>query len=187
MNVTYQDSILYNDCELIFEAADETGRRYIAVHIGDYKTGCEYIMAPASPESLVAFKNGKIDLRHLLLDSPTQEWYTAALDVNDDDVAIALKQKDTPISDCNDLPGAGFYIGVGSSGDIVQEVVPSRAPPNTAPPNAAAPPPHRKMATHQRGLNRGHPRGRSIGWTPAGQSTPCLVGPEALLSRLALP
>ena len=132
MNVTYQDSILYNDCELIFEAADETGRRYIAVHIGDYETGCEYIMAPASPESLVAFKNGKIDLRHLLLDSPTQEWYTAALDVNDDDVAIALKQKDTPISDYNDLPGAGFYIGVGSSGDIVQEVVPSRAPPNAA-------------------------------------------------------
>ncbi len=130
MNVTYQDSILYNDCELIFEAADETGRRYVAVHTGDYATGCEYIMAPASPESLVAFKNGKIDLRHLLLNSPTQEWYTAALDVNDDDVAIALKQQDTPISGCNNLPGTGFYMGVGNSGDMVQERVDaiSRAP-----------------------------------------------------------
>ena len=59
MNVAYQDSILYNDCELIFEAADETGRRYIAVHTGDYETGCEYLIAPASPESLIAFKNGK--------------------------------------------------------------------------------------------------------------------------------
>ena len=139
MNVAYQDSILYNDCELIFEAADETGRRYIAVHTGDYETGCEYLIAPASPESLIAFKNGKIDLLHLLLDSPTQEWYTAALDVNDDDVAIALKQKDNPISGRNDLPGAGFYIGVGNSRDMVQEDVPSTAPANTATPNAAAP------------------------------------------------
>ena len=139
MNVAYRDSILYNDCELIFEAADETGRRYIAVHTGDYETGCEYLIAPASPESLIAFKNGKIDLRHLLLDSPTQEWYTAALDVNDDDVAIALKQKYNPISGRNDLPGAGFYIGVGNSRDMVQEDVPSTAPANTATPNDAAP------------------------------------------------
>ena len=57
------------------------------------------MITPASPESLIAdFKNGKIDLRRLLLDSPTQEWYTAALDANDDDAAIALKQQDTPIS-----------------------------------------------------------------------------------------
>ncbi len=96
-------------------------------------------MAPASPESLVAFKNGKIDLRHLLLDSPTQEWYTAALDVNDDDVAIALKQQDAPISGCNNLPGAGFYIGVGNSGDFVQEDVQPTATANAAPPNAAGP------------------------------------------------
>ena len=134
MNVTYQDSILYNDCELIFEAADETGRRYIAVHTGDYETGCEYMMAPASTDSLAAFKHGEIDLLSLLLDSPTQEWYTAVLDVNDDDAAIALRQQDTPISRYDDLPGAGFYIGVGDSHEMVQEDVLT-----TEPVNAAAP------------------------------------------------
>ncbi len=135
MNVTYQESILYYDCELLFEAADASGRRYIAVHTGDYATGCEYIMAPASPDRLAAFRNGKIDLRRLLLDSPTQVWYTAALDVNDDDAAIALTQKDTPIADCNDLPGAGFYIGTGDSGGIVPAGVPPTAPANTALPH----------------------------------------------------
>lgn len=129
MNVTYEETILCNDCDLLFEAADETGRRYIAVHTGDYETGCDYMMAPTSPESLADFKNGKIDLRRLLLDSPTEEWYTAALDVNDDDAAIVLRQQDTPISRCDHLPGAGFYVGVGRSKDIVQEEAPTGSVP----------------------------------------------------------
>ena len=135
MNVTYEATILCNDCDLLFQATDETGRRYIAVHTGDYETGCHYMMAPASPESLADFKNGKIDLRRLLLDCPTQEWYTAALDANDDDAAIALRQQDTPISRYGELPGAGFYIGVGASREIVQEDVSPqcrRTPPSPA-------------------------------------------------------
>jgi len=134
MNVTFQDSILYNDCELIFEAVDEAGQRFVAVHTGDYATGCEYIIAPASLDSLTAFKHGEIDLRRLLLNSPTQAWYTAALDVNDDDAEIALRRQDTPISHYDDLPGEGFYIGVGDSREMMQQdVLP------TTPPDAAAP------------------------------------------------
>ena len=96
-------------------------------------------MAQVSPEILTDFKGGKIDLRRLLSDSSGQEWYAAALDVNDNDDAIALKQTDTPIADCNDLPGAGFYIGVGDSGAIVQADMPSTMAASTTLPSAAAP------------------------------------------------
>ncbi len=134
MNVTYEATLLCNDCDLIFEAVDEAGQRYISVHTGDYETGCEYIIAPASPEGLAAFKNGEIDLRRLLRDSPTQQWYTAALDVNDTNADIALCQQDTPISHCDSLPGAGLYIGVGESQEIIQESVPPAAAYNSVVP-----------------------------------------------------
>ena len=59
MNVTFQESILYYDCELIFTAVDEIGQQYVAAHTGDYETGCEYIVAQVSPEILTDFKAAK--------------------------------------------------------------------------------------------------------------------------------
>ena len=135
MNVTYQDSILFCDCELIFEAADETGQRYVAVHIGDYESGCEYIISLAPPKSLTAFKNGEIDLHSLLSDTSAQQRYRATLDVNDDDDTIILRQHN-PISARNDLPGKGFYISV-YDGQFMQRDLEPSASLQTAMPNAA--------------------------------------------------
>ena len=60
MNVKYLESILYYDCELLFEAADTTGQRYIAVHDRDCESGCEYIVAPASRDNMAAFKRDEL-------------------------------------------------------------------------------------------------------------------------------
>ena len=78
LNVAFLESILYYDCELLFEAIDANGQRYIAVHHSEYPAGCEYSVAPAAQSDLAAFKAGSIGLRRLLLSHPAGEWYHCA-------------------------------------------------------------------------------------------------------------
>ena len=115
MNVTYRKSILYYDCELLFEAEGETGQRYIAVHDNDYQTGCEYIVAPATQENMAAFKAGQIGLRSLLLASPAGEWYTTKIGIDTDQ--ITLTRQPGPIMDCAGLLDTDYYVGTANSKD----------------------------------------------------------------------
>ena len=108
MKVTLQESLLYYDCELLFEAGDDTGQRYIAVHTDDHPTGCDYIVAPASREKLADFKAGKFSLRSLLLAAPDGEWYTARIGVDTDE--IILTKQASPVTECADLPDADYFM-----------------------------------------------------------------------------
>ena len=108
MNLTHKESLLYYDCELLFEAADDSGQRYIAMHDGDCEAGCAYIVTPATRKNLAAFKAGKIDLRSLLLSAPKGIWYAAAMVAGAD--GIILTEQGTRIADCGYLPDAGYYI-----------------------------------------------------------------------------
>ncbi len=114
MKVAFKESILYYDCELIFEAEDETGRRYIAVHDDDCQTGCEYFMAPATREDLAAFKAGQVGLRSLLRASPAGEWYTARMGADAD--GITLLRQSTPITDQADLLETDYYVRTDTPG-----------------------------------------------------------------------
>ena len=138
MNVTFKESILYYDCELLFEAEDETGRRYIAVHDDDYQTGCEYIVAPATREDMIAFKAGQIGLRSLLLASPAGEWYTTKLGM--DTNGITLIRQSTPITEHSDLLDGDYYVTTANPGQAQPEdAKQSSASADTAPHNPAAP------------------------------------------------
>ena len=101
MKVALKESILYNDCELLFEAEDETGRCYIALHDDDYQTGCEHIMVPTTHEDMAAFKAGRMGLRDLLLASPGGEWYVTEPGGNADGIPVV--RQPTPITDHPDL------------------------------------------------------------------------------------
>ena len=115
MNVTHRESILYYDCELLFEAEDEYGQRYIAVHDKDYQPGCAYIIAPATSEDMAAFKAGQIGLKSLLMASPPGEWYTSK--IGTDTHEIALTRQYTPITDCPNLLDADYYVGTVESNE----------------------------------------------------------------------
>ena len=113
MNVDFLESILYYDCELLFEAVDAVGQRYIAVHAGECpsgcRNGCEYAVAPASQSDLAAFKAGTIGLRSLLPSHPTKQWYTARLGA--DGGPIALAKQPTPITEgCANLLEGDYYL-----------------------------------------------------------------------------
>ena len=108
MKVAFKESILYYDCELLVEAEDETGRRYIAVHDDDCQAGCEYVVVPATPENLTTFKAGGIGLRDLLLASPDGEWYTTEPGGDADE--IPLTRQPTRITDRHDLLKGDYYV-----------------------------------------------------------------------------
>ena len=138
MKVAFKESILYYDCELLFEAEDETGRRYIAVHDDDCQTGCEYVVAPATGENLTAFKAGQIGLRDLLLASPGGEWYTTEPGGNAEE--IPLSRQPGLITDRTDLLDGNYYVVTDNSGQAQTEDAKQPLPSaNSAMQNAAAP------------------------------------------------
>ena len=128
LNAAFLESILYYDCELLFEAIDAAGQRYIAVHHSEYPAecqyGCEYIVAPAAQSDLAAFKAGSIGLRRLLLAHPAGEWYTARLGA--DDGPIVLVRQPTPITEgCANLLAEDYFL---SSADYSAAPPPEVAP-----------------------------------------------------------
>ena len=118
MKVAFKESILYYDCEMLFEAEDENGRRYIAVH-DSCQTECEYIVAPATRENLAAFKAGRIGLRDLLLASPGGEWYTTESGGNAEEIPVS--RQPSPITDRTDLLDGNYYVVTENSGQTQPE------------------------------------------------------------------
>ena len=108
MNILHREILDYYDCVLLFEAEDETGRKYIAVHDDDYQTGCEYIVTPVIQTNLTAFKAGRMDLRRLMAESPDGQWYMTRIGVETTD--IELDPRDGPFNDSGNLPAEGHYI-----------------------------------------------------------------------------
>ena len=108
MNIFHRETLDYYDCVLLFEAEDETGRKYVAVHDDDYQTGCEYIVTPVPQQSLTAFKAGRIDLRRLMAASPDGQWYMTKVGV--ETRSIALVPGDGPVVTSGNLPDEGYYM-----------------------------------------------------------------------------
>ena len=112
MNITYCRSLLYYDCELIFEAEDDAGLKYLAVHHDETAAGCEYAVVPVCPPALAQLKAGQLDLRSLMLAAPGGQWYTTSSDGDTDTDAFVLAVQPTPIAMCESLPDAGYYVAV---------------------------------------------------------------------------
>ena len=96
MKVAFQESIVYYDCELLFEAVDQDGQGYIAVH-GECKTAyCEYDVVPATQENLTAFKAGRIGLNELLRAAPAGEWYNTEPGGTPENITLVLRTEPLP-------------------------------------------------------------------------------------------
>ena len=102
MKITHERTLEYYDCALIFEASDDAGQWYVAVHHDDYPTGCEYAVTSASQADLGMFKDGYLSLRSLMLNTPGREWYTTRIDADTEE--IILRRQSSPVTDCDSLP-----------------------------------------------------------------------------------
>ena len=108
MNIVHKESLEFYECELLFEAEDETGRKYIAVHDDELDTGCRYVVVPVNKDYLTDFKAGSTDLRNLMLSCEERVWYTADITVTSS--GISLIPQSSTMTEGDVLPERGHYI-----------------------------------------------------------------------------
>ena len=99
----------YYDGIQIFAARDPIGGHYVCDMIdtvGDYD---RYAVVGVRPERLADFRAGRVDLRTLLLESPSGEWYITVADGTIDD-SLTLQPQQQPLAETDYLPDEGFFL-----------------------------------------------------------------------------
>ena len=61
------------------------------------------------PERLNDLRNGKVDLRNILLESPDGEWYITTPEGTIDD-PLTLEPQQATLTDAEYLPGDGYFL-----------------------------------------------------------------------------
>ena len=92
MNINHEETLLFYDCELLFQARDRQGQTYIVSHTGDSHKECEYMAVPVDQRSLSDFKAGRIDLRGLMLAGSRKEWYSAKATGDSNELVLELPE-----------------------------------------------------------------------------------------------
>ena len=83
----------YYDGVQIFEGRDASGGHYVGVFVDIVnKVDC-YLVTPAAPKRLSQLREGHLDLRTLLLESPGGEWYLTLSDGSGGKELILRPQK----------------------------------------------------------------------------------------------
>lgn len=99
----------YYDGILAFAAQDLIGGHYVGSLIERTHQEDRYLVVGAKPEGLANLRNGKIDLRALLLEAPEGEWYITTPEGTIDD-PLTLASQQTPLADTDYLPEAGYFL-----------------------------------------------------------------------------
>ena len=100
----------YYDGILAFVAQDPIGGHYVGSIIGRTSENDRYLVVGARPERLDDLRNGKVDLRALLLETPDGEWYVTIPEGTIDD-PMELVPQSTPLADSDHLPGHDYFLG----------------------------------------------------------------------------
>lgn len=99
----------YYDGIQIFTASDEIGGQYIGTMVGTEGDHGRYLIVGVSPANLHLFRCGEIDLRTLLLASPTYERFsTVATGKFSDPLNLMLLEE--PLEHGSLLPEEGFFL-----------------------------------------------------------------------------
>ena len=107
MNIKITESFLYNDFELIFSAKDAGDNEYIAMYSGDLPERIEYTMVPVERQSMASFREGKTDLRSLMLEKGKNHWYI--MTVGNDYGDIERERQKSPLMETGRLPEPGYH------------------------------------------------------------------------------
>ena len=108
MIVTHKETLQFYDFDILFEAEDDRGRKYIAVNDGESETGLEYRLAPVEEQALTKFKEGQIDLGALMMAAPDGEWYRTTIGAETEE--IELTRQEYPLTITDDMPESGYYL-----------------------------------------------------------------------------
>ncbi len=107
--VTPNTVLDYYDGIQIFTANDEIGGQYIATMVGTEGDHGRYLVTGVSPSNLHLFRCGEMDLRALLLTSPSHERFvTIASGKFSDPLSLTLVEE--PLEQSSLLPEDGFFL-----------------------------------------------------------------------------
>ena len=118
MKVVKAGNILYYyDGPQVIEARDTIGGHYIAVMAGSEQQRDRYLVVGVPPERLRQFRAGILDLRTLLVESGTEEWFIAS-GPSRTDHQMALQAQHTSLIESDLLPDKGFLLHDRPSDDL---------------------------------------------------------------------
>lgn len=114
--VQHTATLDYYDGPILFEARDPEGGRYLAVAADTCDRGAVYAVVGVSPRRLRDFRCGGVDLRDLMIEAGSQEWYvTRASHATDE---FALQRQVTPLADSPYLAEVGYRLKSAESSSI---------------------------------------------------------------------
>ena len=100
----------YYDGVLVFTAEDAGGRRYVGSIIDTTDGIDRYLVKTTTPERVKDLERGKVDLRSLLLENPSDQWYLT-FDGNTSERPLELLPQDGPLEATDFLPSEGYFLG----------------------------------------------------------------------------
>ena len=107
--VTPNTVLDYYDGIQMFTARDEIGGQYIGTMVGTEGDHGRYLVTGVSPSNLRLFRCGEMDLRTLLLASPTFERFITVADGKFSD-PLSLAAVEEPLEQSSFLPEEGFFL-----------------------------------------------------------------------------
>lgn len=108
----------YYDGPILFEGRDRIGGRYLAAAVDDGDDGeLLYAVVGVSPRELARFRGGLVDLRKVMLEAGSDEWYIASYSSAEE--GFELRPQQTPLATSAYLPDEGYTLDPAASSDVV--------------------------------------------------------------------
>ena len=107
--IQHTHTLFSYDGPQVFEARDAIGEQYIAVAVEAQNGLDRYLVTSVVPERLCQFRAGRLDLRSLLAEAGTGEWYLTTPAAGLDQPLVLVPQL-TSIEASGFLPDEGFVL-----------------------------------------------------------------------------
>lgn len=107
--IRHTNTLFYYDGPQVFEARDVIGGHYVAVAVESETKADRFLVTGVAPERLRQFRSGALDLRSLLIEGGTEEWYLVTVDAGLDQ-PLALVAQHEALVQSDFLPDSDFYL-----------------------------------------------------------------------------
>lgn len=107
--IHHTKTLFYYDGPQVFEARDAIGGHYVGVMVEPAAGEDRFILKGVSPESLRCFRSGSLDLRTLLLDSESEEWYLGTAPAGFGE-PFSVTEEQSSLLESGFLPDPGFLL-----------------------------------------------------------------------------
>ena len=106
--ISHWATLDYHDGPVLFEGRDRNGGNYVAVLGGGNDVDPVYAVIGVSPDKLHEFRDGKVDLRSLMIEAGSEEWFLAKQNLVSGD--FELERQSSKLAESDYLPEFGYRL-----------------------------------------------------------------------------